>query len=742
MPPQQLFAQIAQSTALLEEIVVTARRRAEGILEVPFTIQALSGQQLLGSGIGDLSSLKFTTPGFFPDTNNGFVQVYLRGIGNAIFVGADPSVATFVDDVPQIYAVTTDALLDVERVEILKGAQGGLYGRNATGGVINIITRRPSTDSAASKIRLSWGEKDTLNASSWFNLPLGDRAAASLALDRQVHDAYIDNRAKRDPYQANHFPNGSFLGSPEETATFFNKSQNPSHIYDRDLSAARGKLLFEPTDRLSLVLFGHWVEKDDSASGQFMSTTPAFNQGALEGLFSSLGIETNLPPGFIPDLTREEWAVAIGPAVLSYIEDSAAGSTLTWNRDDITFTWIAAHRELNTHTTGDSATSAVPFVPLDIRYGREYTYQELRTQWEEESWRLLSGVTWLDNQLRGRTDVFFLSHSLPIGTTKVKQEIENWSIYAELERTLAGRFKVSLSGRYMEEKNNAVFLLPVDSSSQTQESMFTPAITLSAEWPESLVYLRWARGFKTGGINLITAPAFYPRPSDGSQFDSERVDTFELGYKGTLPSQALQIQAALFYNDYRDLQVDVRARPGFPAITTAIINADSARTFGAEWSFSWAVNPHLTIAMDGGWLEAEYRDFALSGSQVLADFDLSGERMPKAPEWQWAWRAEWDLPLPSESLHMVGNLLASYVDDVVFKYSALPGLLPDARGDSYWLVNLRLGVRTADDRWGLYLVADNLLDKVYFIGADAGTFGNLLNYGTPRVVRLEATFDY
>lgn len=744
---QAAVAQAPDSTAggaprALEEVMVTAQRREETLMSVPLSIQAMSGEKLTNVGIDNLSALKFTTPGYFPDTNNGFVQIYMRGIGNAIFLGADPSVATFIDDVPQIYGMTVDEMVDVERVEILKGAQGGLYGRNATGGVVKIITRQPSTEALAGDFRLSYGEKNTFRGTGYLNVPLGDSAAWNLAFEESTHDHYVSNNAAATPYSAANFPSGSFLGTPQQTADFFNAGQNPSKIYDKDFTAVRTRLLLQPLESLSLTLAANWAKKDDTDSSQFVSSTPEYNQAALVSLINGFGVSVDLPPGFIPDNTDKDWTTAVGPEQLGRIEDSSTSATLVWNGPGFDLTSITAYRKMKNTTRGDSANSAVLFVPFDISTDRDYLYQEFRlTSSGEGPWRYLGGVTYLDNNLKGHNDVYFLSYDVLYGITKYDQEIRNWSAYGELGYDLTERLNLTVSGRYMSEENDVKFKAPVVSRRQSEESKFVPSATLSYDIDDSLVYLRWAQGFKTGGINILVAPSFYPRPSDGSVFDPETVNTYEAGFKSTLLDRSVQLTGAIFYNDYNDLQVDVRARPEYPAITTAIINADSAETWGAEAGLAWQVANPLTLGVNAGYLHAEYKDFSLSGSEVLADFDLSGEQMPKAPKWQVSLNAALDQPI-SDGFRLVGDLLASYTDNVIFKYSALPGILPDAEGDGYWLVNARLGVHTADDKWGFDIVADNVFDEVYYIGADAGVFGNLLNYGTRRIIGGELIYKF
>ena len=168
----------ASSDAGLGEIVVTAQRRAENLTSVPLSISAQTGAGLAASGIKQLSDIKFSTPGFIAQSGTGYTQIYIRGIGNGVYVGADPSVATFVDDIPHVYGSLVEDLVNVDRVEVLKGAQGGLYGRNASGGVVNIITKQPS-DKFSAFARFIGASRDTFSGSAYVNMPLSDRIAVN-----------------------------------------------------------------------------------------------------------------------------------------------------------------------------------------------------------------------------------------------------------------------------------------------------------------------------------------------------------------------------------------------------------------------------------------------------------------------------------------------------------------------------------------------------------------------------------
>ena len=128
-----------------------------------------------------------------PSESSGYTQIFIRGVGNSIFVGADPSVATYIDDVPRIWGSMVNNLVDVERIEVLKGAQGGLYGRNATGGVVNIVTLQPDTNQFAANGLFDYGDYNTFRGAGYLNIPLAPQVAFSMSVERDSHNPYIRN---------------------------------------------------------------------------------------------------------------------------------------------------------------------------------------------------------------------------------------------------------------------------------------------------------------------------------------------------------------------------------------------------------------------------------------------------------------------------------------------------------------------------------------------------------------------
>jgi iron complex outermembrane receptor protein len=736
--------------ATVQEIVVTAQRQAQSLLSVPMSIAASSGDQLERAGIRDLSQLQFTTPGYVPSYSSGYTQLYIRGIGNNIFVGADPSVATFVDDVPRIYGSMVENFVDVERIEVLKGAQGGLYGRNATGGVVNIITHQPSTDSFHGEARVSYGEKATARAAAFANMPINDKMAFSLAFDRETHDPYVENIARRNPYTASMFTAPSLFGSPEATAATLNSAVQPSSGYaDQDFWAFNAKLLVKPADNLKVTFSGDFARKRDSNGNQIFAGEPGYVQGFATGFFEGFGFvdaagnpTVNFPAGFFRghdgDFTLEKALPAF-----TDLTDYGGSMTAVWSLPHVDLTSITAYRAQQTDFFEDLVASPVPLIDVLVQNRKWFLYQELRAvSTDTGRWHYLAGATYLSNNFHGWNHTRYLG-LITNPSTHVVDAVRNWSIYAQLGYDITDNLNLTVSGRYVDETNEANFSDPIVSSASMKETKFLPSATLSYKLDGGgNIYARWAKGFKAGGVNPIAPPAVFPNLSNGSIFRPEIVDTYEVGYRAPLFDRTVQVTLAAFYNDYRDLQVAAHSTPEHPEIFLAIVNAGSARTYGAEGSVTWRVNRAVTLGANVGYLDARYKTFAINDpAGILANFDVSGERMPNSPRWQLSFSGDLDQPI-NDQFRLVGSMLVSHLSSMTFLQSALPGILPEPTQEGYWLANMRLGVRTTDDKYGLAIFANNLFNRGYITYGSSSGLGNQLTWGTPRIVGAEVTAKF
>jgi iron complex outermembrane receptor protein len=737
----------SESDTGLAEIVVTAQRKSEGVLSVPMSIEAESGQQLLDSGIKTSTDLELVTPGFLVSDSVGYTQIYIRGVGNSIFVGADPSVATYIDDVPRIYGSNLANFVNVDRVEVLKGAQGGLYGRNATGGVVNVITQQPTTDKFSAVVRGSYGEKGTYTVAGTANIPVTDKVALNLAIEHDAHDPYINNTASDAPYTAAMFPGGSAFGNAATTAAFLNSGVNaPSGFNRQDFSAGSGKLLIMPLDNLKITLAGDYSHKADDNGNGFRDVTPAFNQANVVGFLGSIGAHPVLPAGFIQGSTSNFTSSQGIDGTVSDLDYGESG-TVVWSLPGVDLTSITADRVNNTHLLTELGGTTVPLLEADVSIHREYFYQELRgVSTFDGPWQFLGGATYLQTHFSALT-FFDLFHAIATPLAATVDAIENWSVYAQGGYDLTHALNLTVSGRYVHENNLATYSIPpTPAASSLSEDKFLPSATLSYKFDQGgNVYARWARGFKSGGINPTTSPTQFPDPqTQGGIFAGEQVDTYEIGARAPLFDHSLEVTSAVFYNDYKNLQASAHSRPAFPQVILAIVNAGTARTYGVEGGINWRVIQPLTVGVNAGYLNAKYKSFDVPASNpILEPFNLSGQRMPNSPTAQYSFTGNLDQPILDGKLHLIGSALVSYVSQVIFIQSGLPGVLPDAIGPSYWLANLRAGVKTPDDKIEVVVYANNVGNSVYYTyGSSAASTGTILNWGNPRIVGGEVTLRF
>lgn len=777
----------AQETATasnggVNEIIVTAQRKGESLLDVPLSIQATTGDQLASAGIKQMSDLQLTTPGFATSNASGYNQMFIRGIGNSIFVGADPSVATFIDEVPRVFGSMVNNFVDVERVEVIKGAPGALYGRNATGGAVNIITRQPDTDAVHATMRASYGEKNTFQASAYVNLPISEQLAISLTGDRRSHDGYIKNiTPNAGPiYTAAMFPVSTDPQSPAfgtsgivgftatgtpirgtgaQMAALVNSGLSAKDSYvTEDFWAVGGKILFRPSDSFKITIAGDYSKKDDDNGNGLYNLTPQYAVAVASALFNAnAGASTTIAgllPIASPQPTAKFTTAQRGEGYVK-LKDYGVSGTAVLSLDGVDITSITAYRENHSRFLTELGFLPFNFLAAKVDIDKSTFYQELRAASTGDGplhW--IVGGSYLQAKFDGglATTIFkgipYLAN-LPSGSGKYT--VTNWSAFVQADYDITEKLNLMLSGRYIHEKNDAISFNPIANTQDPfllTEHPFLPAATLKYSFDGGgNVYARWARGFKSGGIVPVVPTSFFPDPiNQGGAFKGEHVDTYEVGAHASLMDRKVQVSAAVFYNDYKDVQVAAHVSPTFPLaalVSISVVNAGSARTYGAEASVTARVAEPLTLNASVGYLNAKYKTFRIApGNPVIAPFDLSGTRMINSPEWQLSFGADLDQPI-NDKLKIVGNALVSYTDSIIWQQSGLPGFLPDSVGPSYWLVNARLGVRTSDDRYELAVYAKNLFNAAYTtFGNSSSSYGNILAWGDPRIVGVEGTVKF
>lgn len=724
------------------EIIVTAQRRAEGVLSVPISIDAFTGEGLQAVGLTDITSLRFNTPGFSTVSGTGYTQIFIRGIGNRIPVGSDASVSTFIDDVPRIFPALVDDLYNVDRVEVLKGAQGGLYGRNATGGVVNIITRQPTRELIAES-RVSYGSFDTFEASGFLNLPITDGVAANVTVTRRSHDDYTPNRAIANPYQtyaalspaqaAAYGDTGqrAFLAANPGIAQALDAGTEVSHMNNLDRWIADGKLALSG-EGFKITLAGDYSQNSDAGGNGWQNMPTPDGQTATYGTYAFLlgsPVSFNLPLAVLPfsyvypaDRLNSKYDLFASIRHYSLQKDYGASAKADIEMPGFTLTSISALRWSHSQFRGDLGAANIPTAGFLTNHRRRNFYQEIRLVSDGTGpFRWLAGANYYRDTVSWLTGNIVLGNELSPTTSQTRTEA--YSAYAQGEVDIAERLKVIGSLRYVAERKTGDYpaqavsiydpatqaivpnvQVPAASGSSRVKRLL-PAITISLELPSGgNAYARWARGLKSGGIN----PQVHPAQTAGSinVFEPEQVDTFELGLRTRLLDR-LQLTSALFYNRYRDLQI---SKPGYTGLPYVLFNAGKARTYGAEASLAWQVSDVLNLSANVGYLNAQYVEFSSPGIPALAvaPFDVSGNRMVQSPKWQGGASITIDAPI-TDRLNVVGSALWSYSS----RFFSDDTNAASTSQRAYSLVNLRAGVKTNDHRLGAYISVRNLFNKYY-----------------------------
>ncbi|RYD98058.1 MAG: TonB-dependent receptor, partial [Sphingomonadales bacterium] len=652
----------------------------------------------------------------------GYTQIYIRGIGNGVFVGADPSVATFIDDVPRIYGSLVDDLVNVERVEVLKGAQGGLYGRNASGGVVNIITRQP-TDTLAANIRLTGATRSTFQGAGYINVPLGDRAAMNASVTRNWHKGYRKNVAYEMPYTGVDAANG------------FNNGINPGKLNNQDVWAVDSKIRVNLTDDLKVTLQGDYNDKHDADGNGWLNTTPALTYGTYLFLAGLFGVQNPVAPW--PVLNKDQNKSYGAYPHKSWTEDYGVSLKGELALDSVDLTSITAYRWNNSQFQGDIGASPVPIAGFSTNFKREFFYQELRAVSSGDGpFQYMAGGTFFKDKIDASIIGITLNFPGPATTSKTKTE--NYSIYGQGTYDLTDRLKLMGSLRYAHEKKKTSFPAPNPVTNIVKVDKWIPAATLSYDIDGGTLYARYAKGFKTGGPNPLVRPDRLPVGQQaGLILAPETVDTFEVGYRAQLFDRKVQFTSAIFYNDYKGVHAVTNGTAGNADISNALINLGDARTYGAEASISWRVSTPLTISANIGYLNAKYKDAFYPGNAFIQAVNAGDNTMILAPEWQGGAQIAYDQPI-NDSFRLKGNALVSYISKHYF--TALEQSTADQSG--YAIVNLRAGIATIDDRYALYLFANNLFDKRFYVFGATSSVGDFQTPGTPSLfgATIEAKF--
>ncbi len=711
----------------LEEIVVTAQKRTESLQDVPVAVTTYSGDAIRKLAIADIEGLAVQTPSFAFSKAGGEAQIYIRGVGTNIFgVGADPSIAVNLDGV---YLGRTNMgltqFLDVDRVEILRGPQGTLYGRNATGGAINLVSRMP-TRQLEGYASAGYGEWDRVEVEGAVGGPINDAWGFRLAARYMKDDGYTDDL---DPRGTN-------------------------KLDDNDIQSYRGILRYAPGDAFTATLIGEYSEFSNGNT----SIVPRDDLGLAETRGAvptgSIHKERNDLPTFF------DW------------DSSGVTLNLEWQlAGGLTLTSITGWKDYKSDFLFNTDGTEIDVTRSNFKYDSEQLSQELRLASDGDGrWNWLLGAYWFDERKEGGLGLVRASLS-PARSFIIPSEndTEAWALFGEVGFDVTDKLKLTAGLRYSDERKDdfsafgLVFdvlglespgpVTPVGAPRSESDSWdaWTPKFGIDYRHTEDLLYYFSAtRGFKSGGYNSL-------QPSN-PPYEPEYIWAYEAGVKSELAEGRVRLNVAVFHYDYTDLQVST-----FLNNLTFITNAAEATVNGIEVELTALPAPDLQLGLAVSYLDAEYDEFltafgsspctpvppATSCARPLRPFDASGNRMVNAPEWKANATAQYTFSLGDRgSLVLAGQL--SYQDDIFFTQINEP----EVGQEAITLLDARASWFSPSGQLELSAYGKNLSDEEYFHNGvrftstsdpakDVFQIGNALGYPSPgRSWGVRATYRF
>jgi iron complex outermembrane receptor protein len=714
----------------IEEVVVTARKREESLQDTPISVAVFTASDMKTRQIDSSDQLTQITPNLSFSSqapgggSNASSQIFIRGIGQTEYLPTnDPAVGLYIDDV--YYARSVGATLDfvdLDRIEVLRGPQGTLFGRNTIGGAINITTRRPSQEfggSASVKV----GTDSRRDAQISVDVPISDTLLTNIAMGSRKRDGYVDRVLT-----------GEQLGDDESLG---------------------GRIAVEWSASSDIEVFWSLDYTKEAESGSPI----VFNGLNTSGLFAALEIGRVCPTidsSLSERCTSGDWSA--GPyanygtfPALSTFESVGSNVTVSWDLGAFSVKSITAFREMEWTGSRDADNTPLKILHSVNDDTQDQFSQELQfsgTAFEDQmTW--LFGLYYFEETA---TDDYFVATAVGDFNTGGDVENDSQAVFGQITYELTDQLSLSAGLRWTEETKafkplqftiSDVYLFPITADEGDgaggyvhpfndqvyptlggggtvaivpagtqfypevwQDQTFsdtTPMLNIAYRWtPEVMTYLTFSEGFKSGGYSArVIKPGNASRP-----FGPEKAETIELGFKATLFDESLRLNGAFFSTDYTDLQFVIRE--DFAPLT---FNAGEAKIEGMELEWTWVPTPEIQIVGGLGYIDAQYEQLSddLIASGVLLDNDL-----PHTPKLSASLGVAYSLNLGDWGV-FTPRVDWAYRDDVYF--DALNS--EDTAQEGYSIVNAAVIWNSPDENINVSLAISNLTDELYRVSGNS-----------------------
>ncbi|CAN5392756.1 TonB-dependent receptor [soil metagenome] len=694
---------VEEDGSRIADIVVTAQKRSENLQDVPISITAITGDAITASGVNTVEGISAAVPGITLTRQSAATLIYIRGIGTTGGQsGQEGAVATFVDGVYQpSMSGSTFSLNNIERIEVLKGPQGTLYGRNATGGAVNVITRTPSYQPRVEG-DVSYGNRNTLEGSFYATAGITENVAADIA-------AYYSNT--KDGFGRN--------------------VVTGNRVNTRKDIAVRGKLLIEPDADTRIVLSGDYSE--DSGSYGVSLRPVGDTTRLLLGPAPDLGSFYNIENDFDPSLKTTNWGGS------ARVEHDFGGPQ---------FTSITAYRDLKQFQNLDLDFGPLPLFEANLHEANWQFTQEFqlasakdsKLQWIAGLFYLNASASYQPYDLAGAG---FAANGIFGALNRPEQKTQSYAAYGQATYPIFSDTNLTLGGRYTIDKRQlggTAGATLLDGSEIVTAQLNNHATFKKPTWrialdhrfsPELLAYASYSRGFKSGVYNLTS-------PTD-PVVEPETLDAFEVGFKSDLLDRHLRLNAAAFYYTYDQIQLTI-----IQGAAQTLLNAAKAEVYGLDMDFEAVLGRHFSIKGGGQYVHGRYNDFpgapistpnpTFPFGTTIVSGDASGNRLIRTPDWSASISA--DLHAPVGPGELSANLSYTYNDGFTFE--------PDERltQKAYSLVNGQIRFAGPDERYSVRIFARNLFDTKYWVQKTTVFTGDLGNPGYGRQFGVGLGFKF
>lgn len=751
----------------LEEIIVTAQRRAESLQDTPISVTAFTSADLQNKGISDISEIADFTPNMMFDTtaiisgSSSAAVIFIRGIGQSNFqVTNDPGVGTYVDGVYVSSAIggVLD-VIDVENIEVLRGPQGTLFGRNTIGGAINITSQKPSAEEGGA-LEFTLGNLDKIAVRGTWDQPLSDNLLTKWTVGYKRRDGYIKTLPP--------------LGSNANSTGLFSDSiaRNQRDQGDENEGAARISALYTPRDDLSISVAAditHIREASAASSLAGVQMPAEGGIGALTGLYNLLDAPVIDVPGlgkgilyddrFVPDNPENE-SFQTGPNGTD-VDGLGLSGIIEWELSDtITLKSISSYRETDAEFNRDPDGSPLQFTHTYNDFEHEQFSQEVQLYGNSfnEALDWIAGVYYFTEEA---TDNLRAQLVPSFGTVNINGSVENESIavFGQVTWHVTDRLGLTAGVRYTRDDKELLpdFFYEADAGGlfytevgrapvlgdygdgiartvpyELVEETFTKTTPrfgidyrLSDDW---LTYFSYSEGFKSGGFNARTT-AFREAVLG---FGPETLKTYEIGTKWQGFDNRVRVNIAAFYSDYSDVQVTV-----IDDIAPGTQNAGEIEIKGLEVEATALIGDGLQVNFGLGYLDSKYTKLAPLAETVNPVSQIrKSNSLANTPDLSTTLAVEYSIPMASSELILRGDW--SYTDEV-FNDDINSEIL---RAPSHHMFNASLAYTLGN--YKLVIWGENLFDERFINAGDANFVIGFLeaNYNLPRTYGITVRREF